>query len=223
MIKRIIFLVDINLMLGDNYAHEMKENIKTRNTHEEKKYQKYKISNLDTIPTYNDKIINVLRKLSTYYELAVVCDKNKYINKIKNSKLNAFIDNYYNNYIDACSFNKTNECILVTDKYNNDTIAAKKIGINTILINQQKCKYVDINIEDLLGLSNELINKVDPNEKITNKKNYNTSLCQGIILGLFLGVVLLFKYGKLGFDISLGIALGIIISFITMIILKRRY
>lgn len=222
MIKRIILYLDSNLILGANYTPEIKENIKKTNIYNEKKYQRYKNNNTDTIPTYNDELINILRKLNNNYEIAIVNEKNRYINKIKNTKINKYISNYYNNYIDACSYNKTNECILVTDKYNNDTIAAKKSGIHIVTINIEKDKYIDKNINSLLDLSNEIINEIDSNKIEINKKNYNLYVCQGIIVGLLLGIIVLLKFKNIGLDISIGIFIGLVISLITTIILKRN-
>lgn len=222
MIKRIILYLNSNLILGANYTSEIKGNIKKTNIYNEKKYQRYKNNNTDTIPTYNDELINILRKLNNNYEIAIVNEKNRYINKIKNTKINKYISNYYNNYIDACSYNKTNECILVTDKYNNDTIAAKKSGIHIVTINIEKDKYIDKIINSLLDLSNEIINEIDSSKIEINKKNYNLYVCQGIIVGLLLGIIVLLKFKNIGLDISIGIFIGLVISLITTIILKRN-
>ena len=221
MIKRIILYLDSNLIIGDYYSPEMKENIKNSNIYKEKKYHRYKNKSIDTIPTYNDELINILRKLNNNYEIALVDKKNKYINKIKNTKLNNYIIDYYNDIIDACSYNKTNECILITDKYNNEIIAAKKTGLNIITINKKKDKYIDNNINSLLDLSNDVIESIDSNKLDLVKKNYNPYICQGIIVGLLIGIILLLKYKNIALDISIGVFTGLIISLITSLILKR--
>ena len=140
MIKRIILYIDSNLILGNNYTQEMKNNIKKININNEKKYQRYKNSSINIIPSYSDELLNIFRKLSSNYEIVIVNEKSKYINKIKKTKLDKYILNYYNNYIEACSYNNTNECIIITDKYNNDIIAAQKCGIRVITINIENNK-----------------------------------------------------------------------------------
>ena len=221
MIKRIILYLDSNFIIGENYTPEMKENIKNNNIYKDKKYQRYKNSAIDTIPTYNDELINILRKLNNNYEIVYVNEKKKEINKIINSKLNKYIANYYNNYLEACTYHKTNECILITNKYNNDIIAAKKSGIYIITIKQRKDKYIDKNINNLLEITNELIEEIDSNKIVIIKKKYNPYICQGIIVGLLLGIIILLKYRNVGIDISIGIFIGLVISLITSIILKR--
>ena len=223
MIKRIILYLDNNLIVGNNYTLEMKENIKKENTYKEKKYQRYKNKSIDTIPTYNDELINVLRKLNNNYEIVIVNEKNKYIEKIKSTKLDKYILDYYKNYIDACSYNKPNECLLVTDKYNNDIIAAKKTGINIIVLKNKNNKYIDKNINSLLELSNELIKEIDTEINKITSKEFNPYIYQGILVGLLIGIILLLKYRNIGLDISIGILIGLVISLITSIILKRSF
>ena len=137
------------------------------------------------IPSKNNKLIEIISKLSQKYELALLTNyfAISQLNRLNNMGIGRFFKECYGEhcikpnkqaYLDACGVNKAEECIMIGDDLYLDIKRAKEEGLYTIFVNSKGLEinpsigYVVDSIEDI---SIELISVIEQN--IHQKKKQN--------------------------------------------------
>ena len=120
------------------------------------------------IPNYNIKLVETIEKLSLKYELVLLTNyfSESQLNRLNNMGIGKYFTSCYGEhkikpypeaYIAACGINEPQECIMIGDDIYLDIECAKKLGINTIYINNKN------NTEKVTSISVEKVEDINEN------------------------------------------------------------
>ena len=132
--------------------------------------------NLDyAIPEYNPKLVNCIKSLSEKYELVLLTNYfgNLQLRRLNNMKIGKYFKEYYGEklikpnkeaFLNACGGYKPNECVMIGDNLYIDILPAKRLGLNTILVNTHKInniKNIKIVVDKVEDINISLIEKIE--------------------------------------------------------------